>query len=58
MRNSVKGVISRLEEIESQVAEYLDTAESAEYPNEERVERLQDELDKITEAKDILEEIE
>ena len=58
MRNSIKAIVSKLETIEEQVADYLDNAEQAEYPNEDRIDKLQTEMDCIRNAIDSLEEIE
>ena len=58
MRNSLSAVVNRLQEILEQVEEYKDTAEDAEYPNDERITKLDDELDAIQSAIDELEGIE
>lgn len=58
MRNSIKAIVSKLETIFEQVEEYKDTAESAEYPNDDRIEKLDEELSRIEEALDTLQSIE
>ncbi len=58
MRNSIKAIINKLEIVFEQIEEYKDTAEDAEYPNDERIEKLEEELSKIEEALDSLQDIE
>jgi len=58
MRNEIKAVVIKLESIQEKVEEYLDNAQDAENPNEERVARLEEELNSIEEAIEALNNIE
>ena len=58
MRNELKAIVTRLHTVHGKVEEYLANAEQAEYPNDERVDALQTEVDAIGEAIDVLEAIE
>ena len=58
MRNSVKAIVTRLEAIMEQVEEYIDTAEEAEHPNDERIGKLNDEMEAIADALESLNSIE
>ena len=64
MRNEMKMIRKRIEEIngklqgiKEKVEEYLDTAENQEYLNDERIEKLQNEIDCIERAHDQLDSI-
>lgn len=56
MRNSIKAIIIRLQEIEKDVEGYLKNCEDTE--DEERSEKLEIELEAIQNALDALEDIE
>ena len=58
MRNEVKAIVLRLVEIEAKVQGYLDKAQDADNPNDERIERLEAELDSLEAAITSLNEIE
>ena len=58
MRNSIKSIIDKLTSVQESVEGYLATAESSEYPNEERIDKLQSELESIESAIEALQEIE
>ena len=58
MRNEIRSIITKLENTLEKVQEYLDNAENAEYPNDDRIDNLQNEIDCIQEAIEALENIE
>jgi len=58
VRNSISGVITKLRTIQEQVQNYLDNAESVDNPNADRIEKLEEELQRIECAIDELEGIE
>jgi septal ring factor EnvC (AmiA/AmiB activator) len=55
---SVQSMIAQLEAWIEQTEETLGNAEDAEYPNEERIDKLNERLASLEQAKDALEEIE
>lgn len=55
---SVKKIIGQIEEWIESSQDTLDNAESADYPNEERIEKLTDRISNLEEAKETLAEIE
>jgi len=57
MRNEVKAILKKLETVRDKVSDYLDTAESADSPDEERIDRLQHELDCLETAIEAIEDI-
>ncbi len=58
MRSSVKAILKRLIEIIETVEESLDNTNNADYPNEDRIEKLEAELEALEEAQGALEGIE
>ena len=58
MRNELQAIVTRLHTVHEKVQGYLDNAESAEYPNDDRIDALTNESDAIGEAIDLLESIE
>ena len=58
MRAEIKSILTKLRVVKEEVEGYLDNAESAEYPNDGRIDRLSNEIDCIGEAIGALEEIE
>lgn len=55
---SVAKMIAQLDAWIEQTEETLGNAEDAEYPNEERIDKLNERLDALNEAKEALENIE
>ena len=58
MRPELKSIIEKLNVVKGKVEESLEKAEDAEYPNDERIEKLETELAAIEAALDELESIE
>jgi len=58
MRNEIKAIITKLTVIIEKIEASIDTAESAEYVNDERIDKLNAELEIIQEALEALETIE
>ena len=58
MRQEVKAIIKRLEEVRDRVQGFLDNAEVVENPNQDRVDRLESELEYLDAAIDKLNDIE
>jgi len=58
MRAEVKAILAKLQAVKEKVDEYLDTAENADYPNDDRIDKLQNESDCLDNAIASLEEIE
>ena len=57
MRNEVKAILAKLIAVKDKVQTYLDNAEAAESPNEDRVEALGHEIDALQDAIEALENI-
>lgn len=57
-RVQITSIIRRLHEVLGKVEEYKERAEELQYPNDERIEKLENEADLIQQAIAALEEIE
>ena len=58
MRAEIKAIITKLELVKAKVEDYLDNAENAEHPNDDRIDALSNEIECIDQAIDTLEGIE
>ena len=58
MRQEVKAIVKRLEEIRDKVQGFSDNAENSDYPDQDRIDRLGAELDSLEAAITSLNEIE
>ena len=58
MRNEVKAILKKLIEVRDKVQEYLDNAEAMDNPNQDRIDRLESELECLDAAIDNLNDIE
>ena len=58
MRNEIKAILKQLTLVREKVQGFLDNAENSDYPNDDRVERLSNEVDAIDGAIDALNDIE
>jgi hypothetical protein len=58
MRAEVKSILSKLEAVKEKVEDYLSNAEDAEHPNDERIDRLTNEVEYLEQAIEALEGIE
>ena len=58
MRQELKAIVKRLEEVRDKVQGFLDNAENSDNPNQDRIDRLESELECLDTAIDNLNEIE
>ena len=58
MRQEIKAIIVKLEQVEQKVEIFLENANDRVNPNEDRIAELETELDAIRQAIEILQEIE
>ena len=58
MRQEVKAIIKRLEEVRDRVQGFLDNAEAVENPNQDRIDKLDSGLEYLVAAIDNLNDIE
>jgi len=58
MRQEIKAIIVKLEQVEQKVEIYLENANDRVNPNEDRIAELETELDAIRQAIELLQEIE
>ena len=58
MRSEVKAIIAKLINVRDKVQGFLDNAENSDYPNQDRIDALGDELEYLDAAIDNLNDIE
>ena len=58
MRSEVKAIIKKLEEVRDKIQGFLDNAENSDYSNQDRIDRLESELEYLDAAIDNLNDIE
>ena len=58
MRSEIKAILKKLIEVRDKVQGFLDNAENSDYPNQDRIDRLDDELGYLDAAIENLNDIE